>query len=836
MTEQNNKKKKLTLTNNPTNEKIDTESIRQSFPHGKTKTVTVEVKKRRFPPQNKNQYTNQLNDNIYEKNIKKKMNEKELLRRRKALEVALRNKANDFKKEQNISKSEQVSANEQINTYQKEENNKQYTKINNTIKTPDISPNTNNISPQNNLNKIQSTKQNNKQQILQNKNTLYNEDINYEKKQLIIDKQINQSNNKNIITSETLENKKTQGIDYQTKLTSTKTSKKNKKIKKIRKIQEPIVNNIELKPISKEIILPEDRITIKEFSKLASVSTATIKELLLELGLVIKDENAYIITETAELLAHEIGHKTKRMTTSDFHIIKSPPDDPAELKPRAPVITVMGHVDHGKTSLLDALRKSNITSSEAGGITQHIGAYQVTFSSNQKVTFLDTPGHAAFTNMRSRGSNITDLVILVVAADDGIKEQTIEAINHATSAKVPIIVAINKIDKANANPDKIRTDLLQHKIIVEKMSGDVLDVEISAKNKIGIDKLEEIITLQSEMLELKANPNRTAEGRVIESKIEKGHGSVATVLIQRGTLNIGDHFVVGAQWGKVRALINDKKEKQTKAGPSTPIEVLGLNGPPEAGDRFYTVKNATIAKKIFKERQEHLRKTHIKKSKTKGFEQFLSKNINPDKVKTLNIVIKTDVKGTLEALISSLDKIGNNEVTVNILHSGIGEINENDISLANASKGFVFAFNVRANSQAKKSAKKYSIHIRYYSIIYEFINDVKSALSGLLSPDLKEEFLGYAKVQTLFNVTKIGRVAGCLVTEGLIKKGAGIRLLRDNIVIHEGTIKTLKRFKDEVKEVRESLDCGISFENYQDIHVNDQIECFYIKKIARTLD
>ncbi|MCP4922534.1 MAG: translation initiation factor IF-2 [bacterium] len=607
-----------------------------------------------------------------------------------------------------------------------------------------------------------------------------------------------------------------------------------KRAREKQRLQELGENSGERKKIIREVILPE-AITVQELANRMAERSADVVKTLMQLG-IMATLNQTIDADTAELVIGEFGHKIKRVSESDVEdVIRREADDPKTLKPRPPVITVMGHVDHGKTSLLDALRKADVAAHEAGGITQHIGAYQVTLASGQKITFLDTPGHAAFTQMRSRGANITDLVILVVAADDGIMEQTIEAINHARSAKVPMIVAINKMDRPNADPNKVRTALLQHEVIVESMSGDVLDVEISAKTGAGMDKLEEIITLQSEMLELKANPDRLAEGTIVESKVEKGRGSVATVLIQRGTLKVGDIFVAGAHSGKVRALIDDKGKTITQAGPSVPVEVLGLSGTPEAGDDFSIVESETQAREIAEFRQEALRKSLLAKSGPQSLEQFFSTQNEGDK-KALGIVIKTDVQGSLEALTGSFEKIGNDEVEVRILHSGVGEINESDIALADAAQGLVLGFNVRANPQARNSAKQSGVHIRYYSVIYNMLDDVKAALSGLLSPDLKEKFLGYAKVREIFNITKVGRIAGCMITEGVVKRGSGVRLLRDNVVIHEGKLKTLKRFKEEVKEVRESFECGMAFENYQDVRVDDQIECFEVEEVARTLD
>ena len=584
----------------------------------------------------------------------------------------------------------------------------------------------------------------------------------------------------------------------------------------------------------REVIVP-DAITVQELGiRMAERGVDVVKKLM-ALGVMVTI-NQTLDSDTAELVATEMGHKVRRVSESDVETGLQVDNEPAEdLRPRAPVVTVMGHVDHGKTSLLDALRKTDIASGEAGGITQHIGAYQVQIETGEKITFLDTPGHEAFTEMRARGANATDIVILVVAADDGIMAQTIEAIRHAKAADVPIIVAVNKIDRPDADPERIKTALLQHELVVEDLGGDVIHVPVSALTGEGLDKLREAIVLQAEVMELKANPNRTAAGTVVESKMERGRGSVATVLVQHGTLRIGDIFVAGAEWGRVRALLDDHGQRIEECGPSFPVEVLGLNGSPFAGDDFVVVENEARAREITEYRERQIRSKQATAGARGTVEQMLSQ-IAAGQAAELPIVIKTDVHGSLEAIRASLEKVSNDSVAVRILHGAVGGINESDVSLAAASGAVVVGFNVRANPQARDLARTSDVEIRYYSIIYDVIDEMKAALTGMLTPDLKEEFLGNAEIREVFNITKVGKVAGCFVTEGSIRRGAKVRLLRDNVVIHEGSLKTLRRFKDEVREAREGYECGAGFENYNDIQVGDFIECFEIKEVARTLE
>ncbi|HCD49134.1 MAG TPA: translation initiation factor IF-2, partial [Alphaproteobacteria bacterium] len=559
---------------------------------------------------------------------------------------------------------------------------------------------------------------------------------------------------------------------------------------------------------------------IKELMKLGIMATVT----------------QTIDAETAELITIELGHKPNRVSEADVDIITTEPtDDPAALKPRPPVVTVMGHVDHGKTSILDAIRKADVAAGESGGITQHIGAYQVTSAAGNTITFIDTPGHEAFTEMRMRGANITDIVILVVAADDGVMQQTIEAINHARAAACPVIIAINKCDKPEADPQRVRNELLSHEIVTEDFGGDVLAVDVSAHSGMGLDRLEEAVMLQAELMELKANPDAEAEGAVIEAKVERGRGSVASLLVTRGTLDVGDVFVVGAETGRVRAMYDDRGRAVKTAKPGDAIEVLGLNGTPMAGDRLTVVENEARAREVSEYRQRSQRTKDTSVAGRGSVEQMLSA-IAAGEAEELPVVLKTDVHGSLEAIRTAIDKLGTDQVKVRILSSGVGAINESDISLAAASTGLVIAFNVRANPQARDQARRDSIEIRYHSIIYELIDEVKAAMSGLLSPDRKEEFIGYAEIREVFNITKVGKIAGCYVTEGVIKRGCNVRLLRDNVVVHEGSLKTLKRFKDEVKDVREGQECGMAFENYSDILAGDLIECFEVQEIARTID
>ena len=594
-------------------------------------------------------------------------------------------------------------------------------------------------------------------------------------------------------------------------------------------------SNQEREKVVRDVQVPET-IVVQELANRMAERVSDVVKSLMTNGMMVT-QNQSIDADTAELIIQEFGHKIVRVSDADVEdVIDAIKDDPKSLKPRAPVITVMGHVDHGKTSLLDVIRKANVVSGEAGGITQHIGAYQVKTDDGKLLSFLDTPGHAAFTSMRSRGAHVTDIVILVVAADDSVMPQTIEAINHSKAANVPMIVAINKCDKQSADPDKVRTELLQHEVIVEKMSGDVLDVEVSAETGEGIDTLLEYISLQSDLLELTANPNRAAEGAVIEAKLDVGRGPIATVLVQKGTLNQGDIFVVGEQWGRVRALINDQNDRVKHAGPSVPVEVLGLNGTPEAGDVLNVVSTEAQAREIADYRAQVLKDKKAAVGSGTSLEQLLANAKANENLRELPILVKSDVQGSAEAIVQAMEKIGNEEVRVRVLHSGVGAITESDVTLAEASKAPIMGFNVRANAPARQSANQKGVELRYYSVIYDLVDDIKSAASGLLSSEVRENFIGYAKILEVFKVTGVGKVAGCQITEGLARRSSGVRLLRDDVVIHEGTLKTLKRFKDEVNEVNLGQECGMAFENYEDIRKDDVIEIFERQEIERNLD
>jgi translation initiation factor IF-2 len=609
-------------------------------------------------------------------------------------------------------------------------------------------------------------------------------------------------------------------------LASVRRHREREKQRALQALQEPT-------KIVRDVVVPET-ITVQELANRMAERGADVIKTLMRMG-VMATINQVIDADTAELVVGEFGHRVKRVSEADVEIgLGGETDAEDKLVPRPPVVTIMGHVDHGKTSLLDALRDTDVASGEAGGITQHIGAYQVQLANGERVTFIDTPGHQAFTAMRARGAQVTDIVVLVVAADDGIMEQTVEAIRHAKEAKVPMIVAINKIDKPDAKPDRVRQELLQHEIVVEKLGGEVLDVEVSATKKTNLDKLLEAILLQAEILDLRANPDRAAEGTIIEAKLERGRGPVATVLIKRGSLRLGDIFVTGSEWGRVRALLDDRGNNLKEAGPATPVEVLGLNGTPLAGDDFVVAESEGRARDIADYRQRRRREQQAAAGARGTLEQMFSQ-IAAGVAKEFAVVVKSDVQGSLEAITGSLEKLSTKEVAIRLLHAAVGGINESDVILAKASNAVIIGFNVRANPQARDLARRDGVEIRYYSIIYDVIDDMKSALSGLLAPSLRERFLGNAAIREVFTISNVGKVAGCMVTEGVVRRGAKVRLLRDNVVIHQGSLKTLKRFKDEVREVREGFECGMAFENYQDIQVGDIIECFEMEEVARAL-
>ena len=586
--------------------------------------------------------------------------------------------------------------------------------------------------------------------------------------------------------------------------------------------------------VIRDVVIPEV-ITIQELANRMAERAVDVMKILMKQGIMLQI-NDVIDSDTAQLVAEELGHTVKRVAESDVEEGLVGEDDAAEQKkPRAPVVTVMGHVDHGKTSLLDALRKTDVAAGEAGGITQHIGAYQVNLSSGERITFLDTPGHAAFTSMRARGAKVTDIVVLVVAADDGVMPQTIEAINHAKAAGVPMIVAVNKMDKPEADPTRVKNELLQHEVVVEDFGGDVLLVPISAKTGLGLDKLEETILLQAELLDINANPDRAAEGIIVEAKLDRGRGPVGTVLVQRGTLNVGDIIVAGAEWGRVRALINDRGENVQSAGPSVPVEVLGLGGAPEAGDVMSVVETEGRAREITDYRQRLQRDKRVGTGGRASLDQMLSQLKEQDR-KELPLIVKADVQGSAEAIVQALEKLGTDEVVARVVHVGAGGVTESDVTLATASNAPIIGFNVRANVQARDAARQTGIEIRYYSVIYDLVDDIKAALSGMLSPELRETFLGNAEIIEVFNISKVGKVSGCRVTEGVVRRGSHVRLIRDDVVIHEGKLSTLKRFKDEVKEVQSGQECGMAFETYQDMRKGDVIECFDVEVVKRSLD
>ncbi|MGB6343176.1 MAG: translation initiation factor IF-2, partial [Xanthobacteraceae bacterium] len=587
--------------------------------------------------------------------------------------------------------------------------------------------------------------------------------------------------------------------------------------------------------IAREVTIPET-ITIQELANRMAERAVDVIRILMQQGHMAKITDT-IDADTAQLIAEELGHTVRRVAESDVEEgMFDATDSPESLQPRAPVVTIMGHVDHGKTSLLDAIRSTEVAAGEAGGITQHIGAYQVTSPSGGRVTFIDTPGHAAFTAMRARGARVTDIVVLVVAADDGVMPQTVEAIQHAKAAKVPIIVAINKIDKADAKPERVRTELLQHEIQVESLGGDVLELEVSAKEKINLDRLLDIIALQSEVLELKANPSRPAEGTVIEARLDRGRGPVATVLVQRGTLKPGDIVVAGSEWGRVRALMSDTGHSVVAAGPSMPVEVLGFNGTPEAGDRLAVVDTEARAREIadYRDRQKREKMAARQTGMRGSLEQMMSQ-LKTSGLKEFPLIIKGDVQGSIEAIVGALEKLSTEEVAARIIFAGAGGITESDVTLAEASGAALIGFNVRAHKEARVAAEQAGVEIRYYDIIYNLVDDVKKAMSGLLAPTLRETMLGNAVVVEVFKVSKVGNIAGCRVTDGTVERGANVRLIRDNVVVHQGKLSQLKRFKDDAREVVAGQECGMAFENYQDMKAGDVIECYRVESVQRTL-
>ncbi len=584
--------------------------------------------------------------------------------------------------------------------------------------------------------------------------------------------------------------------------------------------------------VVRDVVLP-DAITVQELANRMAARVGDVVKTLMRLG-VMATITQSLDADTAELVVQEFGHRARRVSESDVEMgLEGVADTEADLAPRPPVVTVMGHVDHGKTSLLDALRQTDVAAGEAGGITQHIGAYQVTLESGQKITFIDTPGHEAFTAMRARGAGVTDIVVLVVAADDGVMPQTIEAIRHAKAANAPIIVAINKMDRPDANPNRVRQELLSYEVVVEEMGGETQDVEVSALKKTGLDRLQEAILLQAEILDLKANPNRAAEGTVIESRLDRGRGPVATVLVQKGTLKQGDILVAGAEWGRVRAMLDDKSRALTEAPPSVPVEVLGLSGVPVAGEPFVVVDNEGRAREIteFRTRRQREKAAGVTTGQRGTLDEMLAR-IQAGEQKEVAVLIKADVQGSAEAIQQTVLKLAHDEVKVRVLHAAVGQITESDIQLAKASDAVVVAFNVRATTQARDLSAREGVEIRYYSIIYELADDIEKLVQGKVAPKAREKFLGYAEVRKVFAISRVGKVAGCMVTEGVVKRGAGVRVLRDNVVIHTGELSQLKRFKDDVREVARGYECGLSFANFHDLQEGDVVECFETELVA----
>ena len=783
--------------------KSGTNTVRQSFSHGRSKSVVVETRRKKLLFSKKSPLVEESAKPLASENEPRE--DDEILRRKKAIEAS---KAEEKKlKEQN----EHEKAEQQKEAKQKDLKDKINSADALDLETPDTSTSKKRTKNENNQKTSHESKTRENSEKPASKATKLNE---------------NKRRSGKITITQALG----EDVGRQRSIASLRRRQEKEK-------RQMLESSLEREKIIRDVPIPDTPLTVQELANRMAERSADLVKKLMTNGIMVT-KNQAIDIDTATLLVEEFGHKPIRVSDSDVEdIIINFDDTDEEIKsPRPAVVTIMGHVDHGKTTLLDTLRKTNVVSSEAGGITQHIGAYQITLEKNQKLTFLDTPGHAAFSNMRSRGATITDIVVLVVAADDSVKPQTIEAINHAKDAKVPMIVAINKIDKQGADPNKVRTELLQHGIVVESMSGDVLEAEISATNGTGLEKLLENIILQAELLELKSNEKRPAEGTVIEAKLDMGRGPVATVLVQKGTLKKGDIFVVGQQWGKVRALFNDKKETIDFAIPSTPVEVLGLNGTPEAGDILNVLPSEAKAREISLYREKNLKNKKNTIGMGSSLDQLLAKAKEDEKLSFLPIIVKADVRGSGEAIVQAMEKIKSDEVEVRVVHSGVGAITESDITLALSSNSIIIGFNVRANTAARESASQKNIDIRYYSVIYDLVDDITKAAEGLLSPEIKETFIGYAKIQEVFKITGVGKIAGCLVTEGHAKRDVGVRLLREDVVIHTGKLKTLKRFKDEVKEVQSGQECGMAFEAYEDIRKDDVIEIFTTQEVARTLN
>ncbi|MDC3087019.1 translation initiation factor IF-2 [Paracoccaceae bacterium] len=783
--------------------KSGTNTVRQSFSHGRSKSVVVETRRKKLLFSKKGPLVEESAKPLASNN--EPGEDDEILRRKKAIEASKAEEKklqeqNDHEKAEQQKESKQKDLKDKINSVDALD-----------LETPDTSTSKKRTKNENNQKTSHESKTRENSEKPTSKATKLNE---------------NKRRSGKITITQALG----EDVGRQRSIASLRRRQEKEK-------RQMLESSLEREKIIRDVPIPDTPLTVQELANRMAERSADLVKKLMTNGIMVT-KNQAIDIDTATLLVEEFGHKAIRVSDSDVEdIIINIDDTDEEFKsPRPAVVTIMGHVDHGKTTLLDTLRETNVVSSEAGGITQHIGAYQITLEKNQKLTFLDTPGHAAFSNMRSRGATITDIVVLVVAADDSVKPQTIEAINHAKEAKVPMIVAINKIDKQGADPNKVRTELLQHGIVVESMSGDVLEAEISATNGTGLEKLLENIILQAELLELKSNEKRPAEGTVVEAKLDMGRGPVATVLVQKGTLKKGDIFVVGQQWGKVRALFNDKKELIDFAIPSTPVEVLGLNGTPEAGDILNVLPSEAKAREISLYREKNLKNKKNTIGMGSSLDQLLAKAKEDEKLSFLPIIVKADVRGSGEAIVQAMEKIKSDEVEVRVVHSGVGAITESDITLALSSNSIIIGFNVRANTAARESASQKNIDIRYYSVIYDLVDDITKAAEGLLSPEIRETFIGYAKIQEVFKITGVGKIAGCLVTEGHAKRDVGVRLLREDVVIHTGKLKTLKRFKDEVKEVQSGQECGMAFEAYEDIRKDDVIEIFTTQEVARTLN
>lgn len=803
------------------NRTFDSPKVQQSFTQGRSNTVTVEVKKKRFAvkEQTKSELNDLLNikagpDNLTNDEFHSRLHAIKQAAQEEALKQAQAKQKEEEQLEQKLEQKEEILKSEAI--------------IETAVVVDEIVPI---IALEQNFSDANKN-DNNKKKIV-TKNDLDSDadklkkHVKLEQKTKVVVKSKYDDSKK--IAGKINSNSASDDADFETFRPRSLAALKRQREKARRD------HNANQKPaekIIKDVILPET-ITVQELANRMSERSADVTKELMKLGMLVTGSQV-IDADTAELLIGIFGHKVKRVTEGDVENILQFEDDPQDLFRRPPVVTIMGHVDHGKTSLLDALRSSDIALGEAGGITQHIGAYQITLTGGDHITFIDTPGHEAFTAMRSRGAKATDIVILVVAADDGIMAQTIEALNHAKAAEVPIIVAINKIDKPGADPLRVKQELLQHGLVSEDLGGDILIVEVSAKQKLNLDVLEETILLQAEMLNLKANYKSKASGMVIESKIDKNKGVITTLLVQRGTLKVGDLVVAGGSYGRIRVINDDKRRPLGEATPAMPVEVLGLDYASDAGDTFNVVEHEKQAREITEYRAQ--KKALLKNALNKrgSLEELFLRSGN-GKIKDLPIIIKADVQGSIEAISGSLNKFNSEELKVKILHSAVGGINESDIALAKASQAIVIGFNVRANVQARQQAESEGVDIRYYSIIYNLIDDVKSILSGMLSPTIREEYIGLAEIRKVYTITKFGKIAGSYVLNGHISRGAGVRLLRDNIVIHEGKLKTLRRFKEDVKEVKESFECGIAFENYEDIREGDKVEVFKLVEEARTL-